>query len=106
MTPEEKRKQMEDRDARICAGYRDGQKISQLASTFRMNRQRIIQILKREGAWRPYQKNGRDTFLGVSISREDKVALEAEAERRGVSMSSLSAEAIHEMLNGLREQGA
>lgn len=98
MTPEEKRAQMQQRDAAIVAYYQEGRKLSECASRFRLGRQRVLQILKRADAWRPYVKKNRTNFLGVSISDATKEALRRESERRGVSMSSLSDEAIQKML--------
>lgn len=106
MTAEEKQAQMEARDAEIIAFYNAGNKISQCASRFKMSRQRIIQILQKAGVWKPYTKNNSENFLGVLLSDETKAALKALAKERGVSMSSLSSEAIEEMLTTLGRREA
>lgn len=106
MTPEEKRAQMTLRDASICAYYEQGHKVSECASHFKLARQRVIQILQRANVWRPYVKNNRNNFLGVSISDDVKTALQEEAKRQGVSMSALSAEAIEEMLTRIQQKQA
>lgn len=98
--PEESRTAREKRDADICAYYAAGYKLSQTASHFRLGRQRVMQILKKAGAWRPYVKTGRTKFLGTTVSEETKAALHEEARRRGISVSELTDEAIQAMLAG------
>lgn len=98
VTNEEKLQQMTERNAAICAYYQAGHKVSQCASQFRLGRMRVIQVLQKAGVWRPYVKNARTEFLGVSVSEVDKLALRVEAERRGLSMSALTADLIRKML--------
>lgn len=105
MTHEEKQRQMEQRNADICSYYKADHNVAECGKRFGLKRQRILQILQASGVWQPYEKTGRDVFLGISLTEGDKAALRAEAERRGVSMSALSAEAIKEMLAAL-PQGA
>ncbi len=102
MTNEEKAAQTKQRDDAIVAYYQEGHKISQCARHFHLNRQRVLQILKHREAWVPYvrgPKSDRTDFLGINITEADKQALKAEADKRGVSMSALSAEVISGMLN-------
>ena len=72
MTPKEKQMQRLARDAAICVYHQDGHKLSECASKFRLDRQRVLQILKKAGIWRPYVKTNRTKFLGVSVSEETK----------------------------------
>jgi len=106
MTPEEKQAQADDRDSQIEAFYMSGNNLAKCASRFRLSRQRVLQILKARNVWKPYTrvKSDRVNFLGVNISDADKEALREEADRRGISMSALSAETIKEMLS--RKEGA
>lgn len=98
---------MAERDQEICKMYLAGKTLQECGTQYGIRRQRVKQILKEAGVWRPAvkQTSERDEFLGLNISTADKVALRAEAARRGISMSALSAEAIKEMLAAL-PQGA
>jgi hypothetical protein len=101
MTEEEKRAQMAARDAEICALYLTGASLAECGKKYGLKRQRIKQIVQKAGVWREYVRpptNGRDEFLGVNISEEDKLALRDEAKRRGISMSALTADLIKDML--------
>ena len=94
MTSEEKAQQMADRNAAIVAYYLAGNKLSAVASRFRLGRQRTLQILQKAGAWRPYERTGRTKFLGVSVSEETKAALKAQAKEQGVSVSKFASDAL------------
>lgn len=95
MTQEERRA----RDAEICQRYLSGLSLAESGRPFGIGRQRVKQIVQAAGVWRAAKKtNGRDEFLGVNISEEDKQALREEAARRGLSMSALTADLIRDML--------
>jgi hypothetical protein len=99
MTPEEKAKQMEERNAAICAYYLDGhRKMADCERKFQLGRQRILQILKESGAWRPYVKGDRTKFVGVNVSEETKDALKKKADEAGVSISRMVSDQIDEMV--------
>ena len=102
MIDEEKKIQMTQRNAAICAHYQAGHKLSECASRFKLGRQRVQQILKAAGIWKPYIKNDRTKFLGVTVSEADKAALTLEAARRGISMSALTSDLIKDMLASLQ----
>jgi hypothetical protein len=89
-----------ERDLEICRFYLAGRTLEEIGQHFGVKRQRIKQIVKRAGIWRPQAQpeSVRDHFVGVTLSESDKTALRAEAERRGISMSTLTAELIKEML--------
>lgn len=105
-----------ERNDEICKLYTvDGMTTQQCAERFKISRERVRQILRKRGIYkkdRAEQKilglrNGvvestaRDEFLGVNLSESDKLALRAEAERRGISMSMLTSDLIKEMLAAL-----
>ena len=100
MTEEQKRTKMSERNDAICAHYLQGHKLSECASKFRLGRQRILQVLQKAGVWKPYVKNARTQWLGVTVTEEAKVALQREATRRGTSMSALTSD----LIEGLREK--
>ncbi len=88
----------EKRNAAICAYYHAGHKLSETASHFKLGRQRIIQIVKAGGVWRPYEKTKRTKFLGVSVSDETKEGLKQIAEERGISVSKLASDVLDEVV--------
>ena len=94
MTPDEKKDQMTARNAAICAYYANGATLAQTASRFQLGRQRVAQILQAGGVWRPYVKNGRTKFLGVTVSEETKDALKAKADANGVSVSKFTSDVL------------
>ncbi len=98
MTAQDKKDRMDQRDAELIVFYERGNTLTKTAKKFRISRQRALQILQVYGVWKPYVKTDRTKFLGVFVTKEDKKALKAEADRRGVSMSKLSADVIKEML--------
>lgn len=89
-----------ERDAEIVQRYTAGEPLEDLRKRFKLTRSRIYQIL--HGANVPLTRQpdapDRDQFLGVNLSESVKDALRAEAGRRGVSMSALSAEILRDML--------
>lgn len=95
-----------ERDTEICRLYRDEHlTLEQCGKRFELSRSRIKQILKENGVQpNPRQASGRDEFLGVSVTEEDKVALRDEALRRGSSMSKLTSDMLRELLEKIRQQ--
>lgn len=100
MTPEEKQAQMTARNAAICAYYTAGHKVAACASTFRLGRQRVLQILQAAGVWKPYEKQGRDKFLGINVTEQTKIALKDKAGRDGISVSQLASNALDAAVGG------
>jgi DNA-binding transcriptional regulator LsrR (DeoR family) len=100
MTPEEKQAQMEQRNTDICLYYKEGHKLSECASKFRLSRQSIMQIVKKGGVWRPYVKTNRDKFLGVTVSGETKTALEERADEQGTSVSRFVSDHLDNLVKG------
>ena len=98
MTPEEKARQMEARNAAICEFYAEGRSAKQVASKFRIGRQRVYQILNAAGAIIRPRPTRRQKFLGVTITSETKSALEAKAEAEGTSVSKLVSDALDEVV--------
>ncbi len=93
-----------ERDTRICQLYTSGQTLQEIGTSFKLSRERVRQILRKQGVYRKDRlvvKSDRDEFLGVNISDADKVALRAEAARRGLSMSALTSDLIKDMLASL-----
>ena len=104
MTPEEKQAQMDERNVAICLYYNGGHKLSETASHFKMGRQRVLQILKKGGVWKPYVKSKRDKFLGLTVTEETKDALRERAEERGVSVSRFVADKLDEMVGNAAKE--
>lgn len=98
MTPEERKAQMQQRDADIAAYYQAGHSIVECGRRYGLKRQRVLQILKAAEVWKPYVKGDRTQFLGVSVSEPAKAALKQKAEEQGISVSQLTANTIDEML--------
>lgn len=96
MTVDEKKIQMTQRDAAICEYYVAGHKIAACASQFKLGRQRILQIIKAAGVWKPYTKMDRTRFLGVNVTDATKGALKVRAGKRGISVSQLSSDILDE----------
>ena len=94
MTPDERKAQMNERNAAICAYYEQGHKLAECASRFKLGRQRVLQILQAAGVWHPYVKSDRTLHLGVTVSPEAKRDIEAAAGMKGVSVSQFAADAL------------
>ena len=94
MTPEERQVEKAERDAAICAYYQEGHTMAACVARFHLSRQRVIQILKKAGVWRPYVKSVRTKFLGISVTEEAKRELRQRAARRGVSVSKLVSDVV------------
>lgn len=90
-----------ERDTEICRLYSTGLSPANIGLAIGLGRERVRQILKKAGVYQPRaqtKKSDREQFLGVNLSEADKVALRAEAGRRGISMSTLTSDLIREML--------
>lgn len=94
MSEDEKKARMAQRDAAICAYYKEGHKLAECSSRFRLGKQRILQILQAAGVWKPYEKTKRTKFLGVNVTEETKEALKREADKKGVSVSKLASDKL------------
>jgi hypothetical protein len=99
MTNEEKRIQMEERNAALCAYYTEGHKLAECSSKFKLGRQRVQQILEKAGVWKPYEKSKRDNHLGVTVTTETKEKLKAKADAAGKSVSRFSSEILEAAIN-------
>ena len=84
----------DERNAAICAYYKEGHKLSACAKQFQLGRQRVLQILKAAGAWRPYEKGTRTKFLGVTVSEATKDGLTKMAAEKGTSVSQLTSDVL------------
>lgn len=89
-----------ERNEELIQRYRAGEPLEDLCTSFKLSRTRIYQILHKANVPLARQANDveRAQFLGVNLSEPVKDALRAEALRRGISMSALSAEVLREML--------
>lgn len=88
------------RNAEICRRYAAGEPMQALVEAYALTAERIYQILRKTGGVRRTgpPRSGRDEFLGVELTEEAKVALRAEAQKRGLSMSELSFNTLRSML--------
>lgn len=102
MTDEEKQAQMDERNVAICLYYKEGHKLSECSSHFKLGKQRVLQILQQGGVWKPYQKAKRDKFLGVTVTDETKAALQAKAKEEGKSMSRFVSNKLDEIAAGTK----
>lgn len=86
------------RDFLICECYKAGASMAECGRRYGLGRQRVQQILKKAGVWRPYSKTRRNQHLGVVVTPETKAALESEAEAKGVSVSKLTSDKLDELV--------
>lgn len=93
----------DERNAAICASYQAGTRLAKVASDFKLGRQRVLQILKAAGVWRPYERGTRTKFLGVTVSEATKDGLTEMAAAKGISVSKMTAEALDEMVGRVEE---
>lgn len=94
---------MTSRDADICQRYERGEQPSAICKLFQITPERVRQIVRLSGrtmrpVGTPRVRSDRTMFLGVEVSKVVKTALRKEAQRRGISMSLLTAETVREML--------
>lgn len=97
----ERQKELDERNAQICAYYTAGHSQSECESAFSLSRQRIQQILKKAGVWHPHERaprSSRTKFLGVTVTEATKDALGEKAEQSGVSVSKLASDALDELV--------
>lgn len=94
LTPEE----IIQRNKDICASYAAGWRVSQVARQFKLDRQRVRQILQEAGVWRPYQKTERVHHLGVMVTADTREALKEKAEAEGMSVSQLASTALEKLV--------
>jgi len=92
-----------ERNESICHLYKEGGlTLGQLGQRFHLSRERIRQIVKRAGLTKEDRTSAvitsTDEFLGVNIPKEIKLALRKEAQKRGVSMSSVTTKTLRDML--------
>lgn len=89
---------MDERNAAICAYYKEGHNLRQCASRFKIGRQRVLQILQAAKAWHPYVKSGRTKHLGVTVTEETKRKLEELAARKDASVSRYASDRLEEVV--------
>lgn len=97
MTPKQKKK-MEKRNDAICACYAEGKSLAECGRKFGLGRQRVQQILKKAGAWRPHTPSGRTNHVGVTVTQETKKKLKELADENDMSVSELTAKALDELV--------
>lgn len=93
-----------ERDQEIGRLYEAGASLEQLAAQFGLSPSWIRDILKKQQRYIKYRDvnvSDREKFLGVNISAPVKKALKKEADRRGISMSSLTSDVLKDMLTEL-----
>lgn len=93
-----------ERDQAIGRAYEGGETVEQLGARYRLSDERVRQILKKQNKFvknRNVNYSDREKFLGVNISAIVKEALKKEADRRGISMSSLTSDVLKDMLTEL-----
>ena len=90
-----------DRDAKICQRYTEGANFTQIGEEFNLKRQRIQQIIKHAGLWRP--RVIRDEFLGIHVDDETKATIRRMAQERGISMSTMTLELLSEMIDNVHQ---
>lgn len=87
-----------ERDAKICAAYKQGMAQAEIARFFGVSRARIYQILKKAKLWQPHVRLPKGKHLGVVLDPETKETLRAKADGAGRSMSEFAADVIKEAL--------
>ena len=85
---------MTERNASIVTYYQGGRSLTEVGKHFKLGRQRVLQILKAAGAWKPYVKGERDKFLGVTVKGRTKDGLAKLAGARGVSVSRAASDVL------------
>lgn len=93
-------KQVSARDIEICRLYigtkdQPGLTLQALGEQFHISRERVRQILRREGVFkRDRHIDLHNQYLGVGVPQPLKDALYSEAEQRGISVSALVSETL------------
>lgn len=85
-----------ERDDKIVAQYVEGMQVQNIASRHGLSRIRIHQILRKRAV--PRRIAAPDEFLGINLTEPIKDALRVEANKRGITMTRLSASALKQML--------
>ena len=93
------RSRMAERNKAICDYYLDAHTITECGRKFGLRRQRVQQILKSGGVWKPHEKSDRSEFVGINVSAEVKDALKQKAKKRGVSLSRLAHQELAKVAN-------
>lgn len=106
------REAMHARNEAICAFYQNvdpktgesnPRPMADVGRKFGLKRQRVQQILKKAGIWRPHERSGRTKFVGVVVREETKEALERLAEEKGTSVSKLTSDALDDLVKEEKE---
>lgn len=105
MTPEEKQRQRDERDAAICKFYAEGHKLSETSRHFRLGKQLVLRILKKNNVWRPYERSNRTAPVNIAVSEETKQGLKELAKERGVSISHLGSEILDDYIEKENSNG-
>ncbi len=91
------------RDKQIVLCYKAGNTINEIAAAFQITKQRIQQILIKEGCTRddnPKTRNrGLYAFIGANVPKDVKAAVEKEAKKRGLSISALVSRVLQDELS-------
>ena len=90
-----------DRDKEICKQYVGGMKVNDLADQNEISPERVRQILRKAGVFRKdpvVARTGRNAFLGVMVTKDEKAFLKEVAEKRGLSVSALTSDMIKKLL--------
>lgn len=82
------------RDTDICTRYLSGLSLEECGKQAGLETQRVRQILKKAGVWKPPTRSRRTKFLGVSVSESTKDGLKQKADQEGVSVSKLASNAL------------
>jgi acyl CoA:acetate/3-ketoacid CoA transferase len=98
-----------ERNEEIVRLYTAGHVPQYLGDLYGISKERVRQILRQAGvalrrSGNPGEDPPRSVFLGVGVTDEVKTALREEAKRRGISMSSLTAVALQEMLGQVTKE--
>ena len=91
-----------ERNAKICNHYVvDGMTYAAIAERFSLTKARIGQILRSHGVHKSDRHRTKLEMLGVMLPEPVKSALRVEAEKRGVTMSDMTAEILTGILGEL-----
>lgn len=87
-----------ERNRQICEQYQRTGRITETARMFNLGRQRVTQIIKRAGVWKPRTRGPRIAYVGVNVSEEAKQALRDAASAHGMSISQYTAQVIDDVV--------
>lgn len=97
--------EMQKRNDALCADYKAGKTVSDLAVAYDISNQRVRQILAKANIdLRDDRKpsEGLDEFLAINVTDDEKEELRRLAEDNSTSMAALSREWIRERLAEIR----